>query len=115
MGGEPDNMGAKSVRVVSQFYSGYVHAAAPHIMDMCDGPELRFHLRGLNGTRRIAEHADDLWNYIFRGFLAIICVARSFGDEVTATWLYNVADEFEAASGSTFMADAKREAEITNS
>lgn len=115
MGGGPDHIGAKAARVVNQAYSGYVHSAAPHIMDMCGGPELRFYLRGLNGTSRVPAHVHDLWNYIYRGFLAAITVAKSFGDEETANQLYEATARFEAASGSTFMASAKREANNPNS
>lgn len=114
MGGGDDDLGAKSVRVVSQFYSGYVHAAAPHIMDMCDGPELRFHLRGMIGTSRMPEHVHDFWNYVYRGFLASICVAKSFGDEEVASQLYEANARFEKLSGTTFMADAKAEQNVQN-
>lgn len=113
--GEADDLGAKAGRVINQAYSGYVHAAAPHTMDMCGGPQLRFHLKGLTGTSRMPAHVHDLWNYIYRGFLAAIYVAKSFGDDDTAKDLYAAAERFELASGSSFMADAKREVDSPNS
>lgn len=113
--GEPDDLGAKASRVINQTYSGYVHAAAPHIMDMCGGPELRFYLRGLNGTSRMPAHVHDLWNYVYRGFIAAICVAKSLGDEETVNELYAATARFEEASGSTFMSDAKRDVQARQS
>lgn len=107
MGGGPEDVGVKAARVINQAYSGYVHAAAPHIMDMCGGPELRFHLKGLRGTSRMPAHIHDFWNYVYRGFLAAICVAKSFGSEEVEAQLYQACDRFERQSGSTFMADAK--------
>ena len=50
---------------ISKTYSGFVHAASPQIMDMCGGDPPRFHLTGMNGTPRIAEHVEDAWNYYY--------------------------------------------------
>jgi hypothetical protein len=107
--GTPENdPSMKALRVLQQTYSGYVHAASPHIMDMCGGPELRFHLRGMNGTPRIPEHVHDLWNYIYRGLLSANTVALIFGDADTATELRAALTNFEEASGSTYMAEAAK-------
>lgn len=108
MGGGPNEAGPKAVRVVNQTYSGYVHAAAPHVMDMCGGSERRFQLTGLSGASSIVgDHVRDFWNYVYRGFLSAICVAKSFGDEDALRHLHEALSRFEQASGTTFMADAK--------
>lgn len=108
LGVPEDDPSMKALRVVQQAYSGYVHAASPQIMDMCGGLELRFHLRGMNGTPRIPEHVHDLWNYVYRGLLSANTVALIFGDAVTATLLRAALSNFEEASGSTYMADAAK-------
>lgn len=114
-GEEENDIGARSTSIVARAYSGYVHAAAPHIMDMCGGPGLRFHLKGLNGTTRISEHVDDFWNYVYRGFLVSICATRSFGDEETAAYLYDALARFEEKSGTTYIADTRPKKSDTDS
>ncbi|MBC1182455.1 hypothetical protein HF680_07300 [Brevundimonas sp. WCHBH090558] len=105
--GTPDDAPEmKALRVVQQAYSGYVHAASPQIMDMCGGPQLRFHLRGLNGTPRIPEHIKDLWNYVYRGLLSANTVALVFGNADTAQKLRAMLTRFEELSGSSYMANA---------
>ena len=49
-------------------YSGYVHAASPHIMEMYGGNPARFHVRGMHGTPRQDEHRDDFCHAIDSGF-----------------------------------------------
>lgn len=106
LGTSVDDPSMKALRVIQQTYSGYVHAASPHIMDMCGGPHMRFHLRGLNGTPRIPEHVHDLWNYVYRGLLSASTVALAFGDAIAVTQLRAATTKFEEASGSSYMADA---------
>ncbi len=100
LGAPQDDPSMKALRVVQQTYSGYVHAASPHIMDMCGGSQMRFHLRGMIGTPRIPEHAYDLWNYVYRGLMSVNTVALIFGDAETATALRAELTKFEEASGS---------------
>jgi hypothetical protein len=109
LGTPEDDPSMKALRVVQQTYSGYVHAASPHIMDMCGGPQRRFHLRGMNGTPRITEHVQDFWNYVYRGLLSVNTVALIFGDAKASAALRVALTNFEEASGSTFMADAAKE------
>lgn len=108
MGTDAEHSGMKAMRCIQQSYSGYVHAAAPHIMDMCGGPELRFHLRGLNGTSRIPGHVHDLWNYVYRGLVSANQAALIYGDETTATPIRAAIVKFEHLSGSSYMGDASQ-------
>jgi hypothetical protein len=85
-------------RTISKAYSGYVHAAAPHIMEMYGGKPRRFHLDGMLGTPRILEHANDLWNYFFRGLLAFRGAAYAFEDADLAKQLEIFQISFESAS-----------------
>lgn len=90
--------------VVSAAYSGYVHAASPHIMDMYCGEPVHFHLTGLVGTERIDDHARDAWNYFFRGLLSACFVAKAFGDEPLVNALNDYTAKFEALSGKSYSA-----------
>ena len=89
---EPSNADATLHRA----YSGYVHAASQNIMDMCGGFPPRYHLRGLQGTPRVIEHEADSWNYLYRGFLSTIIVAKAFGDELGVKTLYEALPAFKA-------------------
>jgi len=66
-------------KTLSKTYSGFVHGAAPQIMDMYGGNPPHFHTKGLLGTSRMQEYADDLWNYMYRTFLSHIIVAKVLG------------------------------------
>lgn len=91
--------GVKLFKTLSKAYSGYVHAAAPHIMDLYGGDPPAFHLEGMLGTPRISEHADDLWNYFYRSLMAFVAAARAFGNKECADYVYENLKRFEAASG----------------
>lgn len=94
---------------LSKAYSGYVHAASPQIMDMCGGEPPRFHLMGMNGTPRIAEHVEEAWNYFYRGLVTLTLVAKALGDGDLVNHLYKRIDGFEKSSGTKFSGRAKAE------
>lgn len=73
--------GVELSRTLSKTYSGYVHAASPHIMDMYGGSPPKFYMRGMRGTERHREHRADLWNYFYRSIIALAFAAKAFGDE----------------------------------
>ena len=83
-------------RTISKAYSGYVHAAAPHIMEMYGGEPPKFHLAGMLGTPRIEEHTADLWNYLYRGLLAFLGAAYAFQDIELAKRLERFRDWLES-------------------
>lgn len=87
---------------VSSVYSGFVHASSPQIMDMCGGDPPRFHIEGMLGTPRMAEHIRDAWNYYYRGLMAITVVAKAFGDKQLVDSMYQYIVKFEATSGVDF-------------
>lgn len=68
-------------KVLSNAYSGFVHAASPHIMEMYVGSPPHFCTRGMLGTHRVEEYERDLWNYMYRGLLAHMSAALLFGSE----------------------------------
>lgn len=68
-------------KVVSSAYSGFVHGASTHIMDMYGGNPAKYHLTGMLGTPRIDEHEEDIWNNFYRSMLSCAIAAKAFGDE----------------------------------
>lgn len=92
-------------RTVSKAYSGYVHAASPQIMDMYGGASPRFHMRGMHGTERQAEHRADLWNYFYRGIMACCFTAKAFGDEELFISIRDFEAEFLRVTGSGYQSN----------
>ena len=94
--------GNELLRTVSKMYSGYIHAASPHIMDMYWGTPGRFHMRGLMGSPIYDAHQNDLWNYFYRGLSACAFAAKSFGDESLFEKYHRLLREFERLSGKSY-------------
>lgn len=86
-------------RTISKAYSGYVHGASPHIMEMFGGNPPKFHVSGMAGTPRFAEHHDALWNYFYRGICAFGFAAKAFGDDALFSSIQHYCDEFAKLSG----------------
>jgi hypothetical protein len=87
-------------QAISSTYSGYIHAAAPQVMDMYGGDPPRFHIEGMLRTPLMEDHVYDAWNYHYRAVIAAICVARAFGDSDLSRILGEYHDKFIAQSGS---------------
>lgn len=85
---------------ISKTYSGFVHAASPHIMDMFDGK--KFMVRGMNGTVRESEYRHDLWNYFYRGILSFGLAAKAFGDGERYQSVRKYLVDFEVVSGENY-------------
>jgi len=62
-------------------YSGFVHGAAPQIMDMYNENKNVFHTSGMLRTQRHLEAYGDIWNYTYRTLLSHIIVAKAWGLE----------------------------------
>ena len=91
-------------------YSGYVHAASENIMDMYGGDPPHFHIQGMRGTPRVTEGVRDAENYVYRGLIATITVAKAFGDATLVKVLYDFLAKYESANSHKppSTADAKR-------
>lgn len=87
-------------KVVSKVYSGFVHGASPHIMELYGGAPPRFHTRGV--PERTPEFSRDLANYIYRGLLSHIVAAKLFGSQAHVDALMPHKLRFEAAMGRDF-------------
>lgn len=96
MGNDPSTA-IKADRSLYRSFSGYVHGAAPHIMDLHDGQ--RFHVTGVLGTSRHDEHRDDLWNYYYRGICVVAFAAKALGDEELFQSAFQGRDAFAVATG----------------
>jgi len=78
----PEAVRAKGVgKVLTKAYSGFIHAASPHIMDMFGGIPPRVGVNGAFKNFRYAEHARDALNYYYRGVLAMGIAAKAFEDD----------------------------------
>lgn len=102
--------GVELTRTISKAYSGFVHAASPHIMDMYGGEPPRFHTRGMLGTSRHAEHRADLWNYFYRGILAFFFSTKAFGEDEQSASIKEFADKFMRISGKNYRSNEWGEA-----
>ncbi|MDD5761179.1 MAG: hypothetical protein PHP88_01540 [bacterium] len=89
-------------RTIHKTYSGYVHAASPHIMEMYGGSPPHFHTSGMAGTTLQQGHREDIWNYFYRGILSFVFSAKVFGDEELCQQLNEFAREFAKQSGEDF-------------
>lgn len=89
-------------RTINKAYSGFVHAASPHIMDMYWGSPGRFHMRGLKDSPIYGAHQEDLWNYYYRGIATCALAAKSFGDELLFEKYHSLLREFERLSGRSY-------------
>ncbi|MEX1222410.1 MAG: hypothetical protein WEA82_09905 [Idiomarina sp.] len=102
-GAQDPSTAREATRTLSKAYSGYVHAASPHIMEMFVGDPPRFHMKGLGGTLRHAEHRADLWNNFYRGILSFAFAVKAFGDEEVFNTLKNFAADFLRDSGNDYV------------
>jgi len=84
---------------VGTAYSGYVHAASENIMDMYGGNPPHFHVQGMSGTSRINACRHDAENYVYRGLMATIVVAKAFGNSPLVKELYKFLAAYESANG----------------
>ena len=80
-------------------YSGYVHAASENIMDMYGGDPPHFHVGGMTGTPRVSACEKDAENYVYRGLMATIVVAKAFGSGALVEQLHKFLAVYEAANG----------------
>jgi hypothetical protein len=84
-----------NLNTISKVYSGYIHAASPHIMDMYYGNPPQFHIAGLLDAPHIDYYRKDLKNYLYRGLLTAMSVAKAFGDRTAVESLDAFIDKFE--------------------
>jgi hypothetical protein len=89
-------------KTISKVYSGFVHGASPHLMEMCDGEPPRFHVRGMRGMPRVSDYQFDIWNYYYRGLVNATAVAKALGDASLVKALLEYGSRFEQQAGRDF-------------
>ncbi|WP_170545270.1 hypothetical protein [Ruegeria arenilitoris] len=92
--------GIEVSRTIHKGYSGYVHGASPHIMELYYGTPPRFHLHGAKSSPLYRDHVDDLLNYYYRGILAFAFSAKAFADDDLFYEIRLYSKEFADESGS---------------
>jgi hypothetical protein len=100
--------GIQLSKTLSKAYSGFVHGASPHIMELYGGTPGRFHVQGMLGTPRIEEHERDIWNFFYRGIIALGFAAKAFGADDLFESIQKYLGYFESASGKDY-SDASQE------
>jgi len=85
---------ARIDKVLTKAYSGYIHGASPHIMDMYGGQPARFDINGSTKGARHESHHRDAANYFYRAALTMAAAAKAFGDESLFATVRASADEF---------------------
>jgi hypothetical protein len=76
-------------------FSGYVHGAYPHIMELYGGNPPHFHTAGMKNTPRIGKWQTQLVGYLYRGVLGAWFVAKRLGEESTAQSIFALRNEME--------------------
>ncbi|WP_220801195.1 hypothetical protein [Roseobacter sp. OBYS 0001] len=74
--GAVDHSAIATSAYLSRLYSGYVHAAAPQILELFDPQKAVFRLTGFKDSPLLLDHASDFENQFFRGVMAVHIVAR---------------------------------------
>jgi hypothetical protein len=85
------------LRTTHQAFSGYVHGAYPHIMEMFGGT--RPHLNGMFGTPRIDEWRGQLIGYVYRALMASVFVAIKLGLNDMEATVRKLLEKFETDTG----------------
>ena len=80
---------------VHKAFSGYVHGAYPHIMELYGGSPSRYHMNGMLGTPRIAEWQDQLITYIYRAIMITELNAKRLGANATEQAVRQLLVEYE--------------------
>jgi hypothetical protein len=65
-------------RSIAQTFSGFVHGAYVHILDMY-GPPGKYYMTGFKGTPRMEEALRTIPSYVFRGMMAVEALSFSTG------------------------------------
>ncbi len=95
-----DPSSANSVaKAITAAYSGFVHGASTHAMEVYDPIAKKFRVRGVLRTPIHRSHVHDYWNYLYRGGLAFAFAAKVFDSDGHFTALLSHLDEFQRETG----------------
>lgn len=85
------------LRTIHRAFSGYIHGAYPHIMEMFGGTEP--HLNGMLGTPRVDEWRGQLIGYVYRALVASVFVARKLSLNDIEAKARRLLEKFETDTG----------------
>lgn len=74
------DQGQRASASIYQGYSGYVHSASPHLMEMVSFTAFKFDLDGITDIDLFESHVADLVNYFVRGCLSVAALAGTLGE-----------------------------------
>lgn len=96
----PDNPDRtqKLIRLIEEVYSGYVHGAYPHTMELHEGVEGRFHTKGMPGTPRQIEHIRWTVKSMHQALNVFAKAAAAFGEEALTAALIEKRKELEQSA-----------------
>ena len=93
---DPSTMQAASNSLFKAF-SGYIHGASEHILDVYDGHG--FHLAGVKGAPVHDSAINGFVNYVYRSLIDTNMVAMALQDDVAIERLYKSVDMVAKATG----------------
>jgi hypothetical protein len=88
-------------RTLTQATSGYVHAAASHVMDMYTGFPSHFHLTGMSGTPIADGVQKQVYNQFHRGVCTMGYAAIALKNQSLASKIIGFRNGFEDQTGMT--------------
>ncbi len=98
--GVSDASTAQSVdRLIQGVYSGFVHGASTHILDLFDIGTRRFSIAGLENTPVRRSYVIDSANYPYRVLMSAVMVTRRLGLAEIADGFYSKLKEAERFVG----------------
>lgn len=86
----------EALRTVHQAFSGYVHGAYPHIMELYGGNPPHFHVSGMLNTPRIDEWRNQLVGYVHRLIISSVFISRKMGVQELEPNIRKLLDVYEA-------------------
>lgn len=97
---QPDPSSADAVgALLHGAYSGFVHGAAPHLMELFDENSGRFMLSGISRNIRHIDYVLDAQNMFYRGLMSGIFVSKALGSEMTVANLTSALEQFQSSIG----------------
>lgn len=94
--GNDSHTASTVVATIDDLYSGFIHAAGVHVLDMYGGDPPRFQIEGLSGTSRADEAIADFRNYLHRGLVDMAFGAKAVGLDVLFDSLRSASNEIAA-------------------
>ena len=79
--GASDSKEIANKNYISRMYSGFVHGAAPHLMDLFNPVTRLFDVSGVTNHSMFLDHRRDFENLLFRGIGVVALAARTLKNE----------------------------------